>query len=449
MNRSNQRSNTRTVPGLASRLAAAKLVEQVFEHSASLDSLTGSKGLPEFLMLDLADQQLARAIATTALRQHALIRSALGELLDRPLPRKAIFLSAILDIAAAQILFMNAPQSAAVNLAVSLASNDHRTKRFSALVNALLRRMCAERDRLLEIEPAPPSAFSPWLAGKIARDHGREKLAAISRAIRETPLIDITARPGAVLAFDDVDCLTLPNGSVRIRDNRPIAELPGFADGNWWVQDFAASLPARLLGDVKNLKVADLCAAPGGKTAQLLSMGADVTAVDSSQRRLVRLRANMERLRFESHVVMADILEWGEAEAFDAVLLDAPCTATGTMRRHPEIAFNVEQTGLDSLVQLQRRMIEAAAGMVRTGGVLVYANCSILKDEGENLLATIRKEPGNLRPDPIRADELPLGLGHLVNGQGALRTLPCDVPIAMPGWGTMDGFFACRFLVDR
>ena len=218
------------------------------------------------------------------------------------------------------------------------------------------------------------------------------------------------------------------------------------------MQDAAASLPARLLGDVGGLEVADLCAAPGGKTLQLAAAGARVTAVDISGARLERLKENLARTALGAEIVEADILEWRPGRQFDAVLLDAPCSANGTMRRHPDIIWNRTPGDVESLVDLQKRLLAAATGMVRPGGLLVYANCSILKAEGEDRLAAIKSELPQLQHLALTPDEFPV-MREWINGQGALRTLPCDLPhdgFAGPAWqGGMDGFFACRFRVSR
>ena len=239
----------------------------------------------------------------------------------------------------------------------------------------------------------------------------------------------------------------LPTGSIRLA-NLPasVPDLPGFAEGAWWVQDVAASLPVRLLGDVSGMEVADLCAAPGGKTMQLAAAGARVTAVDISAQRLERLRENLSRVKLEAEIVETDITEWRPGRRFDAVLLDAPCSATGTMRRHPDIAWNRTPENLAELVGLQERLIACAAAMVKPGGLVVYANCSILKAEGEDLLAKFEREKREFVHSLLSADEFPIP-GEWINGQGALRTMPFHLPADPEREGGMDGFFASRFKV--
>ncbi|MCB1428564.1 MAG: RsmB/NOP family class I SAM-dependent RNA methyltransferase [Nitratireductor sp.] len=437
--------------GLAARVVGSMLVEMVLSKNASLDALCDEAGgLAALRALPLHDRRLARAIAVTALRQRPVILAALNSLLDRPLPRKAEHLLATLQVAAAQILFMNVPQSAAVNLAVTAVSEDVRSRRFAPLANAVLRRLADDREALSMLVPAPRDSFNSFLSAQLASDHGRERLRAISEAIRIEPAIDLTigghvsAERRSVL-MHELDAAVLPNETFRLRNKvDDLKLLPGYSEGEWWVQDAAASLPARMLGEVAGLKVADLCAAPGGKTAQLASAGALVTAVDKSARRMKRLRENLARLRLEAELVEADLLEWKPGPVFDAVILDAPCSATGTMRRHPEIAWNVEAEQVNALARLQHEMIMAASAMVKPGGTIVYVNCSILKREGEDLLAAIIRADCGLRHVRLSAGEL-AGADFAINGQGALRTLPGDRFGERAEELGMDGFFACRF----
>ncbi len=222
----------------------------------------------------------------------------------------------------------------------------------------------------------------------------------------------------------------------------PVSALPGYTDGAWWVQDAAASLPARLLGDVKGLRVADLCAAPGGKTAQLAARGARVTAVDRSPARLARLKENLARLRLDAEVVEADATQF-RAEPFDAVLLDAPCTATGTIRRHPDLPWNRRAEDLMALAALQSRLLDRAAELVRPGGLLVYATCSLEPEENESQIGAMFARRKDLVRVPIRAEEIG-GVNDFVGAAGDLRTLPCHLPDPEPRLAGCDGFYAAR-----
>jgi 16S rRNA (cytosine967-C5)-methyltransferase len=447
-----QRGTSPARTGFAARQIAALLIGRVVDDHRSLDMLTDeTAGLAPLRALDQRDRALARAIAVTALRHRGEIDRALARMVDRKPPQKARHLLHTLHAAAAQILYMDVPDSAAVDLAVTAISQDNRTTRFAAMANAVLRRLAREKE-LLDLPRDAATVFPPWLAAELRRDHGRENADAIARAILDEPVIDITPSPRlsnaeiAELALA-MNARILPTGSLRLAGDTPVRELPGYADGAWWVQDAASALPVRLFGDVSGKRMADLCAAPGGKTAQLASLGAHVTAVDISPPRLARLHENMARLKLDVASVAADILEWEPEEKFDAVLLDAPCSSTGTIRRHPDVIWTKTPQDVEGLAGLQMKLIRKAASLVRPGGMLVYANCSMLKREGENLLAAILREPQGLVHKPLDKGEF-AGFENLVNGQGALRTLPLHLPAAngdISSTGGMDGFFACRF----
>jgi 16S rRNA (cytosine967-C5)-methyltransferase len=236
-----------------------------------------------------------------------------------------------------------------------------------------------------------------------------------------------------------LNATVLPTGTLRLHHRGPIAGLPGFNDGAWWVQDMAAALPARLLGDVRDRNVVDLCAAPGGKTAQLAATGAHVTAVDRVPERLRKLENNLARLRLRAETVAADAREWRPAQPADAVIVDVPCSATGTIRRHPDVAWLKRSGDVASLVPIQERLLAAAADMVKPGGLLVYCSCSLQPEEGPGQIdAFLIREP-SFRRVPVTPGEVG-GLGDLITPGGDLRTLPCH----LAGQGGMDGFFAAR-----
>ncbi len=224
-----------------------------------------------------------------------------------------------------------------------------------------------------------------------------------------------------------------------------VADLPGYADGAWWVQDAAASLPARLLGDVASLRVADLCAAPGGKTAQLVVAGAQVTAVDTSKNRLARLAENLDRLGLKAEIVQADILDYRPEELFDALLLDAPCSSTGTVRRHPDVPWTKSIEDVAKLAALQRKLLEKALQLVKPGGRIVFSNCSLDPQEGEALVEALLADTRLVAADPVKPDEFG-GIEGFVTKKGLLRTTPADLDMGRPGVSGLDGFFAARFL---
>ena len=240
---------------------------------------------------------------------------------------------------------------------------------------------------------------------------------------------------------------TLPTGTVRTLLQGSVTMLPGFAEGQWWVQDAAAALPARLLGDVAGKSIADLCAAPGGKTAQLAHAGARVTAVDRSPARMARLRDNLARLALQAETVVIDAAEWQSAanDGFDGVLIDAPCTSTGTIRRHPDVSWLRQETDIGALVGVQTRLLQKAVAMLRPGGILVYCTCSLEPEEGEQGIAALLAADPAMRRVPIESGEV-AGLEQTINPQGDLRTLPCHLPHQDPRLGGLDGFYAARLV---
>lgn len=434
--------------GLATRRIAAAALDRVVMQGHGLDRLFDERsGMAGWRALIAKDRALARAIVTTAVRRRRQLECALSHALDRRLPEKARHLHSTLHVAVAQILFMDVPDSAAVDLAVTSLHEDRRSARFAGLGNAVLRRIVRERDQILSSCDLWQLAFVPWLGKRIRADFGRRRAERIADAVlfgapldlTLSPLLEKERRTELLAALDGV---ALPSGSVRIFHLTPVRQLPGYLEGHWWVQDVAASLPALMLGQVKGLEVADLCAAPGGKTAQLAAAGARVTAVDRSRDRLLRLKRNLDRLGLEADLVEADIERWRPGRTFDAVLLDAPCSATGTIRRHPDAAWTKSEESVNLLAARQRRLLRSAIDLTRPGGRLVYANCSLLKQEGEDIAAEFAQFP-EIAVAPLEPHEIP-GTENLINGQGALRTLPCDQPL-YGRQGGMDGFFAIRF----
>ncbi len=427
--------------GLNARLTAANILTQIIDQKASFDDVADiRKGSAEFKKLDNRDQSLAKAIVLTSLRNKTRIDAILKHSWNRKPPQKARFLIHILETAAAQILFMDIPESAAVNLAVTAIRNDKRTTRFASFTNAVLRNLVRERAQSLE-KSESLTLFPDWMQKTLTRDFGREKTAQMSVAIAMEPTLDLNGK--RELNFENLEMIDLPGGGKRLISSLPVHELPGFDAGDWWIQDIAAAQPVRLLKDIKGKKVADLCAAPGGKTMQLAALGADVTAVDISKRRLERLQENLDRTGLKAKLVQADITVFEPEELFDAILLDAPCTASGTMRRHPDILWNTAQQDILELAELQKTLIKKAASWLKPGGILVYANCSVFKDEGENLIANLQIE--DVVRDPIDPAELP-GLEFCVNGQGAFRSLPHFLELDPKEKSGMDGFFAARFI---
>jgi 16S rRNA (cytosine967-C5)-methyltransferase len=432
-------------PGLAARRVAADILDGVLRRHRPLDEqLEDQQSMLGIGALAERDRALVRNIVATALRRLGTIRHILGALLDRGMPTEAPRVEPALIVGATQILFMDVPDHAAVDLSVRLVQNDRRAAHFSGLVNAVLRRVTQTgRETLAGLDTAKLDA-PDWLLSRWSKAYGDETALDIVRANGQEPALDLTVKSDAEEWAARMRGILLPNGTVRMVAHGPVSLLPGFTEGAWWVQDAAAAIPARLLGDVKGKRIADICAAPGGKTAQLAAMGAKVTAVDRSERRLQRVVENLQRLQLSAEIVVADATEW-QPEPFDGVLIDAPCTSTGTIRRHPDIAWLKREGDLVSLVDLQRRLLAHAVDLVVPGGAIVFCTCSLEPEEGEHQIAELLAREPRLRRHPIGPAEFP-GLDGLVNAQGDIRTLPNFWPNADPRLSGMDGFFAARLM---
>ncbi|MGI9353673.1 MAG: RsmB/NOP family class I SAM-dependent RNA methyltransferase [Rhizobiaceae bacterium] len=445
------------IPGLATRQAAATVLARVINDGRGLDGLLDSRHGPAVLRpLDAPDIGLVRAIVTTACRHRGEINIAIDKLMSRKPPKNARHLLHTLHVAAAQILFLDIPDSAAVNLAVTSLKADKRSTRFASLGNAVLRRMAREKSTLLAAQSNDGRArlnMPDWLFRDLRKGYGKDRTQAIAAAHMHEPVIDLTVKSDPAKWARKLGGVPLFGNSIRVPSQGSIADWEGYRDGAWWVQDAAASLPATMFGDIADKRVADLCASPGGKTAQLAAAGAHVTAVENSTPRLERLKSNLDRLKLQAECIDADILKWEPEKPFDAILLDAPCSATGTIRRHPDVQWTKSPEIVTELAALQTRMLLHAATFLKPGGTLVFANCSINRAEGEDIIARTDLTAAALTLDPVTADELP-GLENCITGQGTVRTLPfhldeidapvgSDVgPVRMQG---LDGFFVARF----
>ena len=448
------RAQPYSAPGLAARRAAASILARIIDHRIPLDPLVDERsGATQFRTLPAQDRNLVRAILGITLRHRGELAAAIERYLDRPLEENSGALSALLHVGAAQILFLNVPDHAAVSLAVSAAMTDKRTRQARGLVNSVLRRIARERDEILSLADAGRLNTPDWLFQRWSAFFGEETADAIAAAHIAVPPLDLTPRQGepasvAALAAE-LGGTVLPTGSIRLQSPGRITALSGFEAGSWWVQDAAAAMPARLLGQIAGKSVADLCAAPGGKTAQLAAAGANVSAIDISENRLRRLVRNLARLRLAAQTVTADLLTWTPDDQFDAILLDAPCSATGTIRRHPDIAWLKTPRDIATLADLQGRLLDRAMTWLRPGGRLVYCTCSLEKEECEDQIASLLVRHGELLRDPIAPHEV-AGLAHCLTSNGELRTLPCtafEVSGAadrMSAISGMDGFFIAR-----
>src|SRR5262245_11059092 len=425
--------------GLAARRIAADVLDGVLRRHRPLDEQLEGANLS---VLAERDRALTRVLVATVLRRLGTLRHLLGLFLERGAPTDAPRVETALLLGAAQILWLDVPDHAAVDLAVRLTRADRRAARYSGLVNAVLRRIAQQGAARLAGIDTTTLDTPAWLMARWTRVYGADTARAIAQANGREPALDLTVKQDPAHWAQLLGGRVLPTGSVRAIVHGPVSRLAGFPEGAWWVQDAAAALPARLFGDVRGKTVADLCAAPGGKTAQLAAAGARVVAVDRAEGRLVRLRENLARLGLAAETVVADAAEW-QAGPFDAVLLDAPCSSTGTIRRHPDIPWLKRETDIAELAALQRRLITRAVELVRPGGTLIYCTCSLEPEEAEDIVADFIGRDSRLRRQPIEAAELG-GLDTLVTAAGDMRTLPCHLPDPVPQLTGMDGFYAAR-----
>jgi len=429
------------------RAISCDILDAVLDRGAPLDITLGEhKGLAA---LDPRDRAQVRRIIGATLRRLGEIDAIIKARLDRPISSRHTRIRNILRIGVAELVFLETPPHAAVDAAVRVATQ-HRKGALKGLVNAILRRL--DRDQKTDTpitDPANPGeANTPnWLFHRWNANFGLETAEAIAAAhLHEAPLdisLSVKADPAEWAA--KLEAEILPGGTLRRSGGGRISDLPGFNEGTWWIQDAAAALPVRMLGDVTGQSVIDLCAAPGGKALQLADAGAQVTAVDISNARLGQLQENLGRTGFNIDMVNADGTQWRPDTPADAVLLDAPCSATGTIRRHPDIPRRRRSKDIEAVTGLQQRLLAAAVDMVHPGGVIIYAVCSLEPEEGPDQIAALCKAGAPVRIDPIDPATRPEleGLApSAIAPDGMLRTLPCH-------WherGGMDGFFAARLV---
>jgi 16S rRNA (cytosine967-C5)-methyltransferase len=424
-----------------SRAVAVSLLRAVLRRNQPLDGALASD--PDFAALEPRDRAFARLIAATTLRRLGQVDALIAGCLDTPLPAQASFANDVLRIGVTQLVFLGTPAHAAVDRTVALVQG-RRIVRYRALVNAVLRRISREGEDIAALQDAARMNTPDWLWNAWSAAYGEETCRRIAAAhMTEAPL-DITAKDDVAAWAGKLEAVRLPSGTLRRPAGGRIEDLPGFASGDWWVQDAAAALPARLLmaafvDGVAGQEIADLCAAPGGKTAQLAAANARITAVDTSQNRIGRMRENLSRLGLDAELVTADAADWRPNRRFDAVLLDAPCSGTGTIRRHPDIQRLKSSEDVTRLAGLQHRLLRAAGALVEPGGILVYAVCSLQPEEGEAQISAFIAEDAPFVREPITPAEIG-GLVEPITETGDIMTLPCH----MADRGGLDGFYVAR-----
>ena len=440
------------MPGLAARRIAADILDGVLHKHRTLDDqLDGAAAHPGLKALADRDRALMRRLVATSLRRLGTLGHLLSRLLDRGIPTDAPRAQSALLIGAAQILWMDVPDHAAVDLSVRLVQSDRRAAKYAGLVNAVLRRCAREGVAIVEEVKAETLDIPSWLLKRWTAHYGEATAKAMAHAILHEPSLDLTVKSDASQWASRLHGELLATGTVRTLLQGSVTMLPGFSEGQWWVQDAAAALPVRLFGDVAGKTIVDLCAAPGGKTAQLAQAGARVIALDRSPARVARLKDNLARLSLVAEAVTADATEWqGQQDrdsngGFDGILIDAPCTSTGTIRRHPDVAWLRQEADIAALGGLQKRLLQKAVSLLKPGGMLVYCTCSLEPEEGEAQVAAVLAAESGLKRAPVSAGEV-AGLSELVTSAGDLRTLPCHLPYPDPRLAGLDGFYAVRLV---
>jgi 16S rRNA (cytosine967-C5)-methyltransferase len=416
------------IPGLAARRAALAILSGVLQKRRPLDA-----GLDQLAGLETRDAGFARALASETLRHMGALDAVLRKFVAKPLaPHKAGAASEILLLGACELLILKVAPHAAVDAANELAAKDSKAVHFKPLINAVLRKVAKEGDAVLSGLDRERLSTPDWLWSRWSAHYDAGTARAIARAHQQAAPVDIVLKsPDA--AFPPSEALFGP--VRRLTDPGRIDELDGFAEGNWWVQDAAAALPALLLGDVAGQSVIDLCAAPGGKTMQLAARGANVIAVEIEPTRAERIRENLVRTKLSADVVLADARDYEGSAPF--VLIDAPCTATGTIRRHPDLPWIKGAADVTVSAAAAYEILESGASLVAPGGTLVFAVCSLEREEGEEQIEAFLASHEDFSRAPITADEV-FGHQDWITSEGDLRTLPCYLP------GGMDGFYAAR-----
>ena len=434
------------LPGAAARDLAHRLIAGVLIDQRPFEQvLADLADRPKAVALAPRDRAFARVLATTVLRRQGELEHVLNAFLERPLPKEAGYVWAILLTGAAQLICLGTPPHAAVDMAVDATHRVRGGARFANLTNAILRRVAKDGAALLREKDGITLNVPGWLRQRWRAAYGEDLSRRIAKASLREAALDISLKPGADADFwaARLGGRVLPTGSIRLTMQGRVEDMPDYADGTWWVQDAAAALVVRTAGEVTGRTVADLCAAPGGKTAGLAAAGATVTAVDVSPKRLDRLRANLQRLGLSAEVVAADVASWAPGRTFDVVILDAPCTATGTIRRHPDIMRLKRPEDVDRMADLQATLLASASRLVRHGGTLVYSTCSLQPEEGARQIAAFLSSRPDFRRAPIAAGEL--GADPCwVTAAGDLRTLPCHLEMESPELSGIDGFYVAR-----
>ncbi len=418
------------------RFIAFKLLNICLEDKISLKVLFANE--PSFLRLPTEERAYVRYLLDTTFRHWGCITAVLAEL-TRPETKNNKPLWHALCLGQAQFWYTNTKAHAVVNETVELVKS-HISPKLSGLVNAVLRKTMREEKTLSVIAHNPAHVLSPHWSKRWGKQLDAETLNQIGSAALMRPAFDITVRENPEAWAKKLDGQVLPTGSIRLSNVSNLTEMPGFKDGDWWVQDLAAALPVKVMGNLKDKKVLDVCAAPGGKTAQLVSAGATVSALEISRNRIKILLENMRRLKLRCEPIQADATKWENTQQFDSILLDGPCSATGNLRKHPDALWLKKSDNLKSLIQIQQDLLNAAADWVKPDGTLIYCTCSIDKAENQDQIALFLKKHPEFTRDAIKPEEV-LGLEQCLNDRGDFLSLPHHY---VKEWGGISGFYIAR-----
>lgn len=436
MNPRSKSGSPKADAALTARLVAFDVIRDVIHKRLPLEG--SFESMAQRRRLAGSDRAYAEFIVRTVLKRRGQIDALLDHCIAERMPRKALPVLDVLRVGIAQLLFSATADHAAVSTTVDLCRAVEQQP-FAKLVNAVMRRLQREGAAMVA-EQDPATLNTPkWLWNSWHKAYGGENARAIADAHAETPPTDLSVKNDLAAWAETLGGTIILGDSIRLSDAENIRNLAGYDEGAWWVQDAAAHLPVKLLGDVAGKRVFDLCAAPGGKTMALASNGAQVTAVDISEKRLERLHENLARTSLNADVVTADIRKWSPVDLADIVVLDAPCSSTGTARRHPDILYSKTADDITKLSLVQDELLNAAAELVKPGGMLMYITCSLQPEEGVDRVRSFLERNSGFTIQPIATDELP-DLPEAIDRQGNLRTLPSILKES----GGMDGFYAAR-----
>lgn len=428
--------------GMMARRSALAILHKILQQKIALDEAFERDDL--FKTLPPRDRGFTRMLVTSCLRRKGQMDDLIRRAVDKGEEPNPVLLKFILYIGICQIFFMDVPDHAAVDTSVALAE-ENGLSRQKGFVNAILRRMTGEERAWIERQDPVRMNFPQWILDAWIKDYGLQTTAQIAQASLSEAALDITVKKQDEVKIwqNTLEATYLPTGSLRRLTGGFVGDMPGLSDGHWWVQDAAAALPVSLMGDVRGKMVVDLCAAPGGKTMQLAARGASVVAVDRSSSRMKILHENVVRTGLADFVRthITDGAEWNAGEPVDAVLLDAPCSATGTVRRHPDLLHLKSARDVAQLMNVQERLLNNAARMIKSGGTLIYCTCSLQKDEGERQVEKFLVDHADFKRWPIAASEIG-GLAEAITPEGEVRLLP----VHLAPYGGMDGFFISRLI---